>query len=496
MKSLLSDNMEVTLAQRKFVYLGFLLGVGLIALAIASDLAANSLSFSSTSITKVYQRNITHWIILTSPFFLAGVFFVMARMIKQRERIIARQLSEEKTQFSILEEFISQLESENFTTAISDEFRNTRLSAQLEKFKQKLITEKRNEEKRSWENQGIANFSELLRKQRDAESLSVDVLRYVIKYLNANQGSVFLLNDQQESLVLSACYAYDKKKFVSGSIPVGEGLVGQCFLEKATILLLQVPADYIKITSGLGLATPTCVVLTPLKTKDKVVGVIELALFNRLEDYQIKFLERCAEAFASVVDSVSMNENVKNLLEQSQQQMEELRSQEEEMRQNLEELQAIQEQMARQLEENTRMKNALEARESVLSQTTILSEADLHGTITFVNSKFQEVSGFSAEELIGKGHNVVRHPDMPKELFRQMWTTIKSGKTFRGIVKNRKKNGGEYWVDATIVPIFQNGKIVKYIGARYHIKDTAMAERLFEQQLDTMDLSVKMLTAS
>ena len=158
------------------------------------------------------------------------------------------------------------------------------------------------------------------------------------------------------------------------------------------------------------------------------------------------------------------------------------------MRQNLEELETIQEQMARQLEENIQIKDLLEARESVLAQTTILSESDLHGTITFVNPKFIEVSGFSSDELIGKGHNVVRHPDMPKALFKIMWNTIKSGRPFRGIVKNRKKNGGHYWVDATIVPIFQNGTIIKYIGARYHIQNEEMAELLFEQQLERVGI--------
>lgn len=481
------------LAKRKFVFVGLLLGLGLIALAMAVDLLANDLPITITSIGMIYQRNATHWIILTSPVFLSAVFFVTARMVEHRERIIAHQLNSEKTQFAIVEDFVSQLENQNFNVAISQEFQNEKLASQLEKFKSKLIAEKENEEKRSWENQGLAKFGELLRKQSDAELLSQDVLRFLVKYLRANQGSLFLIDSNEELLELKACYAYDRKKFVTQIIPVGQGLVGQCYLEKETILLLDVPGDYIKITSGLGLASPTCVVISPLLSKEKVVGVIEVASFDRLPKHQIKFLEKCAEAFASVIESVRMNENVKNLLEQSQQQMEELRSQEEEMRQNMEELQAIQEQMSRQLEENLEMKNQLEARESVFTQTTILSESDLYGTITFVNSKFVEVSGFTSEELIGKGHNVVRHPDMPKELFRRMWTTIKSGRPFRGIVKNRKKDGGYYWVDATIVPILKDAKVVKYIGARYHIQDAQIAERLYEQQLERLGIVTDLL---
>ena len=168
--------------------------------------------------------------------------------------------------------------------------------------------------------------------------------------------------------------------------------------------------------------------------------------------------------------------------------MEQQRAQEEEMRQNVEELQAIQEQMSRQRDENLLVKKELEAREKVLGYTTILSEADLHGTITFVNSKFCVVSQYTREELIGKGHNVLRHPDMPKAIFKHMWTTIKAGRVFRGIIKNRAKDGRCYWVDATIVPIVENGKIVKYIGARYHIQDAVLAQKLFDEQNERMEL--------
>ena len=144
-----------------------------------------------------------------------------------------------------------------------------------------------------------------------------------------------------------------------------------------------------------------------------------------------------AEAFASVVLSTRSNQDIKRLLEESQVHMEELRSQEEEMRQNLEELQSVQEQMMRQLSENVDMKNHLQAREKVLGLTTILSESDLYGTITFVNERFCEVSQYSADELIGQGHNFVRHPDMPAEIFERMWKLLKRGQPFQGIIKNR-----------------------------------------------------------
>ncbi len=465
---------------------GLTLGLGLIITAILIDLIASDLHFNLDSLTLLYRKNVTHWIILTSPFFLSAFFLLMGKIINDRERVIALQLSDEKDQFQMLEQFVSQLQEEKFKVSIPDTFKNQKLSLQLHEFRTKLAAGKSSDEKRTWENQGLATFGELLRKYTDTDTLCEEVLRYLVKYLSCNQASVFILDATEEALDLKACYAYDRKKFVNKSIAIGQGLVGQCFLEKETVLLYDVPKDYIRITSGLGLATPTCVVIVPLKHNDHVAGVIELASFKRLQQFEVTFLEKCAQAFASVLQSTRVNQNVRQLLEQSQQQTEELRAQEEEMRQNMEELRAIQEQMSRQLTENTKIRTLLEARETVLAQTTILSESDLYGTITYVNEKFIEVSQYTAEELVGKGHNIVRHPDMPKSLFRLMWATIKSGKTFRGIVKNRKKDGTPYWVDATIVPIFENGKVVKYIGARYHIQDADIAERLFERQAQTL----------
>lgn len=98
----------------------------------------------------------------------------------------------------------------------------------------------------------------------------------------------------------------------------------------------------------------------------------------------------------------------------------------------------------------------------------LISTTDTRGTITYVNTRFAEVSGYSAQELIGSAHNIVRHPDMPSEAFKDMWEKLKSGQSWRGIVKNRCKNGGFYWVDAFVSPLFENGTIVGYQSVRIH----------------------------
>ena len=112
----------------------------------------------------------------------------------------------------------------------------------------------------------------------------------------------------------------------------------------------------------------------------------------------------------------------------------------------------------------------LKVRSDIMNLTSIVSEADKKGDIISINEKFIEVSKYSRSELIGKPHNTTRHPDMPKETFKLLWSTIGRGDIFRGIIKNRAKDGTPYYVDAVVAPILgENGKPMKYLGVRYDI---------------------------
>jgi PAS domain S-box-containing protein len=217
-------------------------------------------------------------------------------------------------------------------------------------------------------------------------------------------------------------------------------------------------------------------------TQQKGVLYHFLTVYAPLRDSNSEIFE-VAVFSKDVTEMVAARREAELLRDEAQRQADEIRQQGKLLQQNLEEIAAQKERMEQQLIEISDLKEHLEAREKVFGLTTILSESDLYGTITHVNSKFCEVSGYTPEELIGKPHNIVRHPDMPKELFKLLWATIKKGEPFRGIVKNRKKDGGHYWVDATIVPIRnKEGKVVKYIGARYHITNEALAEEMFKAQ--------------
>ena len=116
------------------------------------------------------------------------------------------------------------------------------------------------------------------------------------------------------------------------------------------------------------------------------------------------------------------------------------------------------------------LESEVKVRTDIMNVTSIVSEADRKGDILSINDKFIEVSKYSRDELIGRPHNTTRHPDMPKETFKQLWSTIGRGDMFRGVIKNRAKDGTPYYVDAVIAPILgDNGKPMKYLGVRYDI---------------------------
>src|SRR5690606_37129274 len=99
-------------------------------------------------------------------------------------------------------------------------------------------------------------------------------------------------------------------------------------------------------------------------------------------------------------------------------------------------------------------------------KANILSTTNLKGIITYVNDEFVNFSGFSREELIGQPHNIVRHPDMPAAAFDELWGCLKAGQPWMGLVKNRCKNGGYYWVNAYVTPIFKDGQVVEFQSLR------------------------------
>ncbi len=323
------------------------------------------------------------------------------------------------------------------------------LAGELIKMREQMKQARAEDERRNWANEGLARFSELIRNnQHDLNRLSDEAIRFLTKYLKAQQGSLYILTDTygEPCLNLMGCYAFDRKKFVEKQIPIGSGLIGQAYLEGDTILLTQIPQGYTAITSGLGDATPTCLVIVPMKYNEKVEAIIELASFDVFEPYQIQFLEKAGEFVASTILSVQTTEKTQRLLKESQAQSEIMKSQEEEMRQNMEEMAATQEEMERRQSEMHQMKTQIEqlldgARIKERSLQTIIDNTDdvvlafdTHYRIIAFNERYRSSTQRAGMD-VALGDNVLEKnapmfSAQQQELIRKRYERMLSGEKY------------------------------------------------------------------
>ncbi len=195
------------------------------------------------------------------------------------------------------------------------------------------ITKKNDQQ--NWFNSNLADFTQMLQGQSSLESVSRMILSNLAPLLDAQQGVFYLMDtaDGQPILKLLSSYAYQERKHLANQFRLGEGLVGQCALERKRILLTEVPNDYIRIHSGLGAALPLNIIVLPVIFESDVTAVIELASFQPFSNLHLKFLDQLSEIIGVFLNNIAVNSQTQYLLNESQILTEELQVQQEELKQ-------------------------------------------------------------------------------------------------------------------------------------------------------------------
>ncbi|MBI4383931.1 MAG: response regulator, partial [Nitrospinae bacterium] len=203
----------------------------------------------------------------------------------------------------------------------------------------KETTEKNSEQ--DWLKTNLAKFTRMLQGQREMATVCKSILSELAPLVRAQHGVFYIMNiaeKESPKLELQASFAYKERKYLSKQFHLGEGLVGECALEKERILLTNVPPDYVQISSGLGEATPLNIVVLPVLFEGTVKAAIELASFERFSLTHIAFLEQLMESIGIVLNTIEANTRTEALLKQSQSMGQELQKQQEELQQTNEEL--------------------------------------------------------------------------------------------------------------------------------------------------------------
>ncbi|MEM9859244.1 MAG: PAS domain S-box protein [Bacteroidota bacterium] len=361
--------------------------------------------------------------------------------VANAENIIKLRMSENSMTHNI--DFANEIARGEFETEYN-RIEGDKLGAALEEMRDNLKSSAERESQEKFNNVGIAEVGEIIRNHgENLEELSYGVVSYLVKYLNINQGGIFILmgSDDDKWLELMGCYAYDRKKFNEKKIDIGQGLIGQSFLEGDMIHLKEIPDDYVTITSGLGEANPSSLVIIPIKNDQSIEGVLELASFRDFHQYELDFLNKVCENMAASITSAKVNAQTKELYEQSQQQAEEMRAQEEEMRQNMEELSATQEEMERKSRESNSMLEAI----NISGLGSI--EFDLKGNIIKANEAFCKLMKYEPEELPGSHHRIFVDPNYAaSDEYQKFWIELGNGVAKHGEFKRMDKEGNSLYL--------------------------------------------------
>ena len=393
---------------------------------------------------------------------LAGYWCYVAEQQTLRDATNLLQLQNQLSSVEKNVAFAEEIKKGNYDIEYQLQTSDDRLGKALLEMRDSLITAKIREDQEKYINIGLAKINDILRSNiNNIDRMCNDMVLEISKYLNANQAGMYLLEDteSEQYLELKAHYAYNRKKFVEKRIEIGEGLVGQVYLEKEYALLTNLPDGYMTITSGLGHATPACLILVPILSDEVVVGIFEIASFNVFDKSQISFLEKASEAIGATIVSSKLAQRTKHLLEDAQQQSEELKSQEEEMRQNLEELTSLQ-------EESYRSSKNFEARFEALANSNIaLAEFTPKGIIINTNDAFNTLMGYKNEEIIGKHHRIFVSEEYATSLeYQEFWKNLADGQLKSGNFYRVTKNGTKIKIKGGYSTIkSQNGEVESII---------------------------------
>lgn len=328
------------------------------------------------------------------------------------------------------------------------------LGKSLLKTHEKISAYNEEENKRRWKVEGIAKFGKILRSDSsEVKDYCFKIISELAKYVGANQGGLYLQYENEEEgsfLELMGTYAYQRKKYEEKRVFQGQGLLGQCILEKETLFLTKIPDNYVNITSGLGEATPNNIIIVPLIFNDIFYGAFELATFKKFEPHKIEFLE----SIAGSIGNIKTNENTHLLLEESQTMAVELQSSEDEMRQNMEKLAAIQEDMQRNQLELNGLFNAIDT-------TLAMAEIDTNGNIIKINDLLANVCQLQKNTIIGSSVEALIDDNTP---FQEFWAQINKKETIGGENKIKINKGEEIWLDSTFTPVINSdGELEKVL---------------------------------
>ena len=386
--------------------------------------------------------------------------------------------------------FANQIGEGNFDANFKPLGDEDALGLSLIAMRDNLVEADKRDTERNWIVTGVAEIGEILRLHNNLDDLGDDVIKFIIDKIDSVQGAFYVVEENEKDpsdlgvITLKSSYAYNRKKYLQAEFKFAQGLVGQAAIEQDTVIRTEIPEEYVTITSGiLGDKKPTCILIVPLITNEKVYGVLEFAGFNKFNDSQVKFVEELSVILARTVFNIKVNDRTKRLLQESQAMSTELQEKQEVLRQNAEEMQATQEELKRsntRLEEQIEEVNRTQKRMQLLlenaSEVITIYEDD--ETIRYISPSVEPILGYTQEEMINTKDSQFVLPEY-LDLFKGMFTQLLDNPYEQVTIQYeyKTKDGTPIWIESTGTNFMSNPAIHGIIVNSTDITERRRAEQ-------------------
>ena len=436
------------------------------------------------------------FIILASILFLLNY---MLNKLKKQQNNLLNEFDKLDELSNYIEQFLNRILSGKFkkddeVDNFSDKENPIYLSLLDTEKKVAISTQKEHEQQ--WVLEGESKLAAILQKNESVEILSNEVLKYIVDYSNSTQGNLYLWDEKDESLKMIARYAYNRKKYEFEDFKIGEDLVGQCGFEKEPIYRTEVPETYFKITSGIkDDVRPTSLFFVPLLNNKDLLGVIEIASNNEMNEATQNFIESASNITSQTLFNILTNEKTKQFLNEALEMGKELKEQKLTLEQNAEEMKATQEEIVRtnekleeQIQEVENQQNKLHS--LLLRSSEIISIYSEDGKIMYESPSVERILGYKPEELIGK-QNSDRLSKEDKIVFNSAFDEIIKNPLEPQTIQFRykKKNGKEIWLESTGRNLLQDNSIKGIVFNSIDITERRAAEKEQEMRAKMQALS-------
>lgn len=395
----------------KISYNDIIIGVGVSLLfpiiAWIIDISVNYTEISFATIKQIHINNPVHWLIDLTPFIVGFVIYLFQKKRERDKESFKKIIEQRNEDINRNATFAKNIGEGNYDVDYEVKDENDVLGKSLLVMRDNLLAGNKKEKEQNWISEGKDLIAAILRMHNNIDQLAYDVIVKLINYINVTQGAFYIYDEEEDKLINTATYAYNRKRFIDQEFKIGHGLIGQCAYEQDIVYRTEIPEDYASITSGiLGDKKPSSILIVPLITEEKLQGVLEFAsIEDHFPQLTIDFLKELGEIIARTLYNLKMNQKTEGLLQESQQMTEELKENEEELRQNAEEMRSTQEELEisnKKLETQIKeVENAQKRLHSLLENASeVISIYDQELKLKYQSPSVTKILGYTPEEMM------------------------------------------------------------------------------------------------